>query len=842
MTRVVRMLHLRRLREQPLRTGLAVVAIAAGVSLSVAVGVASTSVRGSLGRFGRSVAGAAPLRVMGPVSHGGLDEGVAARLARVRGVAAAVPVVQTVAVVVDRTGATIPVLAIGVDCSVQELFGNIGCDPDAVRTAADDSPPFVSGVLAQRLGTTGYIRTDVGIIPLRGAPTLPRLEQVNRGRVVVFPLPQAQRVFARPHRVDAVYVKPVDDTASVGLRRRLVDAAGPQNTVSSTTEPLPGTTSGGVVLPLLAMLGLVTLSVGALLVFNITRLSLAERRRSLAIAAAIGVPARLAAAGLLAEAGVVGLVGGLLGTALGTVIARPMVAAMSRDLEQSIGAVLHVHAGPLVLASGVVGGVALALAAAWLPARTGARVDIVSELHHGSAGEPDVAGASTSARLMWSALAVLAVVAGGLVRRNEGISGWTPMVAYGSVLVGSTALFVGVAAWSPVVIGAGARLVGRFSARRPSARLAATTIERVPRQTGAMVTALAAAVALAAGLGNFLPANRDGVSSAYGSLAGGRLFVTTLALNNTIAIDSKASPTVLDAVARVPGVASVDRSYFVAVDHAGARFNVSAYERLDRGFRSLRGDAPSAVLASGRALVAPGLARRSRLHPGSVLAIPTPAGNRRVVVGGIWANPSDEGRTVTVTPAVFAGLFGTQPAIGAYVRTAPGADPADVAARIRAARIDPGLRVYTTPAYTRRLADEVAHYLQPFWILQRLLLVVAFIATSASLLLVGVQRRREQGVLAAVGLGPIGMRRMILVEGGLIGTVGAGLGVAAGMVITVLLTQVSGVLFGLDPPLRLEVVPAAGYAMVGVAVVVLAALWPAQQVARVPVVEVLRYE
>src|SRR5207302_7525652 len=142
----------------------------------------------------------APLRVVGPITRGGLDEGVLASVDRVDGIDVAVPVVIAVTKAERSNGQGVPVLAIGVDCRAESLFGRVGCTPDAVARARDTDPPIVSASLFKAFGPGSVLRSDAGRLPLRGAFPVPRLDAVNGGRIALFPLPVAQRLFARVGR------------------------------------------------------------------------------------------------------------------------------------------------------------------------------------------------------------------------------------------------------------------------------------------------------------------------------------------------------------------------------------------------------------------------------------------------------------------------------------------------------------------------------------------------------------------------------------------------------------------------------------------------------------------
>ena len=96
--RSIRLLNLRRLREQPVRALLAVVAIAAGTSLFVAVLIDRSSLQQSFADFVTQRAGPAELEVHGPGGPAGLDESVLPKVAAVSGVKTAVPMVQVVTI------------------------------------------------------------------------------------------------------------------------------------------------------------------------------------------------------------------------------------------------------------------------------------------------------------------------------------------------------------------------------------------------------------------------------------------------------------------------------------------------------------------------------------------------------------------------------------------------------------------------------------------------------------------------------------------------------------------------------------------------------------------------
>ena len=114
--------------------------------------------------------------------------------------------------------------------------------------------------------------------------------------------------------------------------------------------------------------------------------------------------------------------------------------------------------------------------------------------------------------------------------------------------------------------------------------------------------------------------------------------------------------------------------------------------------------------------------------------------------------------------------------------------------------MDPDVTVRTGTQAANALADEIAVQAAPFWTLQRMLLFVALVGTLSTLLLVGVQRRRELGVLGAVGFSPLALGRMTLSEALAAGLAGAVLGAIGSLAGFEMLRNAAAVSVGVRPP------------------------------------------
>jgi putative ABC transport system permease protein len=290
-------------------------------------------------------------------------------------------------------------------------------------------------------------------------------------------------------------------------------------------------------------------------------------------------------------------------------------------------------------------------------------------------------------------------------------------------------------------------------------------------------------------------------------------------------------------------VAAVSRNVFVgAQTTSGESLSFSANDEPPFAARVLRGDAGPEVFGRGEVLVGAGLARQLRLKPGATLDVSTPTGVGTVTVGAIWDDLNNNGRTVTAPIDMVTALFGPQPAEGVTVRPALGVPLDELAGRILAAGLDPHLEVRLPDEIAASVASDVTSQLDPFWILQRVLLAVAFTAVLSTLLLAGIQRRREMGVLAAVGATPRDLGLMTLVEGGAIGAVGGLLGAIVSVPLLAGIANEGVFLVGRRLPVGYDPVPTVAYLLLGLVVVVAGSIVPAMRSARVPVLDALSYE
>lgn len=847
----LRLVNVRGLRLHPLRAVLALVTVTAGVSIIVAITVEMNSVSSAMDRFGARLAGPAPLRVVGPTTRGGITEEVQRAIAGVEGVATAVPMIRAVTEVShpqDGRGDT--VLALGLDCAAERLLGPFGCGSPADDAMAPTA--FVSSRLADRLGSNPALRTNTGPLPLTGAQPVADLNDFNDGQVVLLALPVADAAFAREGRVDVVYVLPNQDVPLESLRQRLTDRLGPELAVLTAAQPPTGFDATGILMPLLGVFALVGLGVGGLLVYQVINLSVAERRRDLAVANALGAAPALITVGFLAEALLLGLVGSLLGCGAGIALARPLVASASGLTEQFLGVAVTPVVGPEVLLVGVATGVATALIAAAVPSRGAAGLDLAGEISGRVAREEDRPRGTWRRAGLLTGTGAAGVLAARLGTINGGLNSWQPTLTRVGLVVAVAGLFAAAGALAPNLIRLAARplRLGRpqpagQSRRGPNApaalSVALVNLTGDARRTASLATAVAIPVATAGLLSGLLLAVEQGSVDVTQVAAQGRAVVTTTRFSDYGPIEAKVSPRSLAAVDELPETGELSKVTEVEVGFTSADLvYVQAQERPTFPYAVLAGDSPAQVIDRGDVIIGSMLARARSLGPGDRITLPTLRGLRQWRVGAVWADPQSGGRTMLLPWAEAERYFGSQPTGLLFAAPAPGSSTEDVVRAVRGESFDQPVQARGPAGYGRGVASEISRFLQPFSALQAGLLSVAFISVFSTLLLVGIQRRREMATLSAVGATPGRLLAVATLEAVLAGTAGAflGAGVAVGVLDAV--RQDAVIDIGMLPPFSYPTRTVLLYGFLAVAAAALAAQIPGWRASRLPIAQVLR--
>jgi putative ABC transport system permease protein len=821
---VLRIINLRAIRRHTLRAVLAAFSLGGGVAIVVAVMIETTSVRAAIDNVGYRIAGPTPLRIVGEQTLGGVGPAVIDTAGKVPGVSGVVPVIRAATMVRDGDRETI-VLALGIDCSAQWIIDPKVCQP------GQREPKILatSTTLGRSLGSSAALATDIGQLPIPALQQVAQLDTVNNGRVVVLPLSAAQTQFARSDRVDIGYVTVAHGASTAKVQANLVTALGPLGPgirVLTRNDPASGFNVNAMLFPLLAIFALIAVGVGVILIAQLTRLSVEERRRDIAIAAALGASPLSALTGFLAEAALLGAAGSVIGVLMGIVIARPVVASASELTQLFVGVNVPVVVEPGVVAIGLGAGVLLAVLAAIIPSLSASNTAIATEL------SGRAAHGSTESRSIWPKAAALLAIgfAGVISTRLATISGglrpWQAGIANGGVVIAIVGLLLAAAYLSAQIIASIQLKPDRT--RGATLAIALNGLRADGSRTTAIAGAVAVPVAVATLLSGFLAAIDHGVANVAQAQADGRLVVTTTRFTDWGSMDAKFSPDTIVKLASLPGVDAIERMAEIEITLAnGSLAYVRAEDRPTFSFPTLAGQAPKVSVEADQLVIGSTLARENGIRTGDTLLLGSGPRARKVVVGTIVATPEVGGHRIQMRYGLAFQIFGPRPADLVFVKPAATTELDHIAADIRSNYFNQPVKAVDAAGYRAAVVSGESRFLAPLNTLKYGLLAIAFISVSSTLLLLGIRQRRQLALIQALGATPAKVFAVTTAEAVIASAVGALIGGVLSIAIIDAVRQAAVVDVGSVTPLIFPFTEATGYAVLAMLAAVFAAVVPA---------------
>jgi len=761
----IRALNLRELRRHPGRTAMLLVVVAISATLLVAVLGIAGSITGSSGRLVAGISGNASLEVSG-VTDTGFPEALLRDIAKVPGVAAAVPMLRTsVGKPSER------VVLLGVNKRVRAMLGPLQ------RAVHDKIGPMVKQPNRVAVGAgTGHKEGDSfalgnGKVTVAAVLTGVDADRINGGNFIVGPLPLIQRLTDRIGMIDSVLVITAPDTDLGQVRQDLADVVGGRAVVAE-----PAFRSAQSVGPVAIMRTLMlsaastALVVAGFLIFNAMSMTITQRRPAISMLRAIGADKLQMVLDLLLEAGLIGLAGGILGSALGVVIGRRAIgvlpAALMQGYESRTEYILPGYAIPVGVAACIV----VSVGAAALAARQVYKVEPVEALAPVGVSAADAVGLRS--RLVAGVVGTGCVAAAVWVGSRD--FGRVSVAAIAIVLLGEIALCFAFA--GPIVDWA-AKAARGFGA--PGA-LAAATIERAPRRVWATFMTVQIALAITVQTTGANLNAIDSTEASFSSLRDRDFFVSS----SGPGVFPTAPILPQDAqskIASIPGVAGVFPAQMAFGTVGGRRVLIQglAPGAVAPPVSAMTSQVREQVLAGHGVVIARDIARSLRLRVGDELALATPTGERRVRVLQVVPYFSLLGGVVSMSLTHLRQWFERPGSTILAISLTPGADRANVAAAIRD-KLPADVYVYSGQEAASAVGASLAQGTVLITVMAWIVVGVASVALFNTLMLSVLERRRELGVLRAMGSSRRFALGTILAEGAGVGIVGAAIGVALG--------------------------------------------------------------
>jgi len=838
-------------RRHRLRTILTTIGIVLGVAVFVGMHTANQSVLFAFYKTIDRIAGKAELQIT--AGEGGFPEEVLERVQAMPEVRVAVPVIEAPVDTTLKGEGNLLILAVDMtgDRSLRDYDLDSGeeavVDDPLVFLAQPDSL-IVTREFAERngirIGTTVPMRTMDGekLFTVRGIMKSGGLTQAFGGNLAVMDIYAAQMVFGRGRTFDRVDLALHEGVSLADGRKAIEARLGPGFQVEPPSSRGQQIDSVIRVYSFTANLNSAfALFIGMFIIYNSFSIAVAQRRREIGILRALGASRGQIRTLFLAESGLSGLVGSLLGLGFGVLLSRGLALYISGLIAGVYGLAertTEFATDPELMLFGLLMGVATSIVAGFIPARNASRVDPIQALQKGryqvlSAGENRIR--RVAALILGSASVALLVFSG----RSVGLfyAGFA-MALLALLLLSPTGALWLTRALRPVL----RRL------RPVEGALAADSLIQAPRRTSATVTALMLSLALVVTLGGIAKASYDSIMDWTTTALNPDLFVT--ASQSLTERNFRFPPALGDALASIEGVDEVQRVRSHRIDYKGTPVMIVAVEAKSLGDRARRPPVEGPpemyeMAAQGKGVIlSDNFAALRGLHYGDSIDLATPTGVHRVPIVGLVVDWSDQSGAILMDRASYIRWWGDDTVNVFRIYVKQGVAPMDVRARIieRFAGTQ-RLFVLTNREVRTWIAALTEQWMGLAYAQIAIAVLVAILGIVNTLTVSIIDRRRELGVLQAVGGLRNQIRHTIWMEALTIGVVGLVLGFAVGSVTLHYALEMSQRdITGLSLPYTFP------WAIAGLLVPLIlgsafiASLWPAESAVRGSLVEALEYE
>ena len=472
-------------------------------------------------------------------------------------------------------------------------------------------------------------------------------------------------------------------------------------------------------------------------------------------------------------------------------MARGMVGSISNMLEGIYGVAERaeeVSADPRLLGLAVAIGVITSMIAAWLPARSASRVDPVQALQKGKY-QVLTAGENRARRLAAAALMVVrAHSCYGSARRSGSTQAMCPVIVAALLLVPTMSLWFAralrpVLKWLRPVEGA----------------LAADSLIQSPRRTSGAVAALMLSLGQVIGLGGVGRESYNSIVDWLDTALNPDLFVSG---SQNLSDRTFRFPYALAAkIGAIDGVADVQPVRSLRVNVGGTpvlliAVDIASFERRARRATVAQDSRGMYTLAKAGhgVIVSDNFARLQRQTLGDIVEVPSPGGPVRLPIVGIVMDWSDQQGAVPLERTVYEKYWQDDTVNVFRVYVTPGVDPMAVRERLleQLSPDQPRLLVLTNAEVRSWVLQLTDQWLQLTYSQVFIAVIVAILGIVNTLTVSIIDRKRELGVLRAVGGFRRQIRQTVWMEAVAIGLVGLALGVLFGAANLYFLLQITG--------------------------------------------------
>ena len=717
----------------------------------------------------------------GTTNRGTISASILAAVRTAKGVQAAEPQQLGVAVVVGRNGKLLDTnsnlsvpLALGWQNTpaLNPMTLVSGHGPRAPDEIVIDRASAAKGHFD--VGDTVRVVSPAGSQQYRiaGIATYGGADNAAGAQVVAFTEETASRVIGTPGRYGAIEVVAAQGYSQQQVVTNIRAAIHQPGTevitgaqAAAEARRAVGASLGFVNLFLLTF-AIVALVVGSFVIYNTFTITVAQRTKETALLRAIGAKRRQVMRSIRLEALLIGLFASTAGVILGIGLAqglRWVLTAFGMELPSGSSVI-----EPRTVVVSMLTGIVVTIAAAWLPARRGAKVAPIEALRDTALDT----SANSKRRVLFG---VATGVVGGVVIA-QGLSGASAK----AVGLGALAVLVGVVMLGPTISRRFSRIVGwpLPRVRGVAGTLARENAMRNPRRTAATSLALMIGVALVAFITVFAASAKASVATSVDTAMKSDWIVTT-----QFGVDGL-SPSVAQRIEALPetGAVTTLRFFDAKVDNATTQASAIDAARVERSLRLDVRSGSIGALGSHDIAVQADVAKKKNLHLGDTVTMFFPeTGDQPFRVVATYGTRQPLG-DYAISLQAFDVNVATHVDNDILVSDAPGVSQQQARQAIEHVLRDyPTATLMTRSEFKGSIANQIDKILNLVYVLLAMALVIALFGIANTLALSVLERTREVGLLRAVGMSRLQVRSTVRWESVLIAMLGTALGTTIGL-------------------------------------------------------------
>ncbi len=836
-----------------LRLLLTTMGIALGVAVFFAIRTANVTLLDSLRLTVEKVAGKATLQIT--AGETGFPEEILETVRSTPGVKVAEPIIEVIARTAFAEEGNL--LILGVDTTGDQQLRDYQFDKSKIEISdplvflAQPNSIVLSRAFADRhslkIGDTFPLYTSLGRkdFTVQGIFKPIGIGEVFGGNIAIMDVYSAQVVFNRGRNFDRIDLMNSPDVPVEAVQQNLharlpagLEIVPPQSRGQDLESAVTAMRVGLTITSFTALL------VGIYIIFNSFTIAINQRWKEIGILRAVGVERRNINLMFLCEAFLMGVIGSAIGIAAGYYLAAIGVRVMANMASAVYG--LMSTSTPVVFSvkyaiTSVILGVAASVFGAWFPARAASRLDPTMALHN-------IEARNREAVLGWRRVTVGLV----LTLSSLALMIWTPSTV-GATFQFSYAILmlIGLTTLLPKLIEILAHVLRPIMDWLGGAEgsLAVDAMIQCPRRSSATVGALMVGLMFVFSTAAYIQSYRHMVDRWMKQSLNADIFVATSTTMRSTTYHF--SEELGQQIAKVDGVKRLENVRFTSVPYSGDSAALIAIEMdgfMARAIDAVEGENSKTLLEKlpkgEGVLVSRNFATRWKTHVGDALTLNTPNGVLQRPILGILDDYRSEKGTIFLDRALYKQYWHDNAVDFFFVTLNPGIDPVVAKRQIQ------NLTSNTVHAFVYTQVEFkkwVYGLVDQFFVLNYMQLVIAVIVSVLGIvntLMISIfERKREIGIIRAIGGLRIQIRKLILLEAVAISIVGVALGALAGMLSTEFNAHtVSMVLVGYSVPFFIPwTVILISFPLV-IVVSLLAGWWPAQHAVANPIIEAIGYE